>query len=262
MSNIFKKAVNAIKNLFRKEERREQEPVKTDKPKTPVAKEKPGPKKRRPYVKKIHPRKIEDLPGEEWRSAKCNDNYEVSTMGRIYSKLSGRLMIGDKLGNVCLYRDKKGTTKSLARIIADTFIPLPEGVQNRNCLAIVIDESKSPSVDNIKWVLRSDFQKKNAVYLYEYFKKTEAEERQREERQKEARQKEAKEVIIEPDEESFYAIIQLRKSGEKVRRYKDINEILDVHKTWEKDLISKCLAGFSKDAYGWRWVYEIDYEKN
>lgn len=253
MSNLFKKAVNAIKNLFRKKEKREQakpESVKTDKPKTPVGKEKAEPKKR-VYVKKKHPRKIEDLPGEVWRSAKCNDNYDVSTMGRIYSKLSGRLMTGDKVGNVCLYRDNKSTTRSLARIIAETFISLPEGAHNRNCLAIVIDDSKSLSVDNIKWVLRSEFQKKNAVYFYEYFKKKEAEERKKEERQ----------VIIEPDEESFSAIIQLRKSGEKVRRYKDINEILDVHKTWEKDLISKCLAGFSKEAYGWRWIYEVDYEK-
>ena len=262
MSNIFKKAINAIKNFFRKQERDEQqESLKTDKSKTPVAKEKAEPTKKRKYVKKLHTRDFESLPGEEWRSVWCNANYEVSNKGRIYSRLSGRLIIGDKLGNVSLYRDKKCTTRSLARIIAETFMPLPEGAHNRNCLAIVIDGSKSLSVDNIKWVLRSEFQKKNAVYFYEYFKKKDEEERLREKEEKKESPIIESPVIIEPDEESFSAIIQLRKSGEKVRRYEDINEILDVHKTWEKDVISKCLAGFSNDAYGWRWVYEVDYEK-
>ena len=80
-----------------------------------------------------------------------------------------------------------------------------------------------------------------------------------------ARLKAEKKVIPKTLTSSYkqsLAIIQLRLNNDFVRRYIDMDELLRSHLTWDKEKILDCLSGKDTDAYGWRFVYEVDYYKD
>lgn len=132
----------------------------------------------------------------------------------------------------------------IAECVADAFIPLPSGSERTQLTAITTGEKYNFVVDNIIWVKKTKVNPRtNTLYSEMKMKK---------------KITIPEEIVIKKDEN---AIIQLRENGEFVRRYIDINEVLEVHPLWDFAEILMCLTGHFPDAYGWRWKYEYIYEK-
>lgn len=216
-------------------------------------------------VKKLHNRSFESLPGEVWKDIPDNIQYEVSNMGRVYSKLTDICLRTYKDGDIYLYRQNsnKRQSKNVARMVAELFLPIPQADYRKY---VVMQRVKGDdfSVSNLYWMKRKDYlaQKRGAkIENVEEIKVDDVDDVEPIPVSDDVEEYRVERVETF-EEESFKSIVQLRLNGEYVRRYEDVNEILDVHKTYERDVISECLAGFIKDAYGWKWVYEVDYEKN
>ena len=74
---------------------------------------------------------------EEFRDLKDFDNYQISNLGRIYSKKRRTCLKVKRLGNsgyyqVRLSKDGKYVYKNLHRLLAETFIPNPNNYRTVN----------------------------------------------------------------------------------------------------------------------------------
>lgn len=74
---------------------------------------------------------------EEFRDLKDFDNYQISNLGRIYSKKRRACLKVKRLGNsgyyqVRLSKDGKYVYKNLHRLLAETFIPNPNNYRTVN----------------------------------------------------------------------------------------------------------------------------------
>ncbi len=193
-----------------------------------------------------------DIIEEIWRDVSGYENYlEVSNLGRIRRKGhpgTKKAYIEAKILTMqsgYIYTTIKGSPLSLsvAKLVADAFIPIPTGIENY--IAVTVREKHNYCVDNIKWIDNEQLEK------------------HKEERKKQLKKQTEKETEKKPRlSAKKNAIIQLRENGEIVRRYINVNEILSMHPTWQEDEILKCLSGDSTSAYGWRFISEAEYEKN
>ena len=100
------------------------------------------------------------------------------------------------------------------------------------------------TADNIKWVTLVDIENKKVENKKRFDIDDEVVYNRRNE--------------IKTDEN---AIVQLRLNGEYVRRYIDIDEIIEMHPIWNDVDIMMSLTDFMPEAYGYRWVYETNYHK-
>lgn len=180
-----------------------------------------------------------DVPGFE-------TGYEVSNMGRIRSKeriSEGGFHMKAKILNtrisdagwltVTVDRYKKLT---IHNVVAAVFLPPPP---NEYCTKIRYKDNNPLNVaaDNLYW-MESEAMKTKAR------------------RDMKRAKKNLKEVKYPK-----HAIVQLRKNGEVVRRYYGIEEVLQVHPSWEIGDLIMNLSGHFPDAYGWVFMYQSDYEK-
>lgn len=91
---------------------------------------------------------------EEFRDIKNFEGYQVSNLGRIYSKknrvcLKVKRLAGRGYYQVRLFKDGKYHYKNLHRLIAETFIPNPNNYRTVNH----INGNKLDNrVDNLEWV--------------------------------------------------------------------------------------------------------------
>lgn len=90
---------------------------------------------------------------EEFRDIKNFENYQVSNLGRIYSKskrtcIKIKKLAGRGYYQIRLYKDGKYFYKNLHRVIAETFIPNPNNYRTVNH----INGNKLDNrVDNLEW---------------------------------------------------------------------------------------------------------------
>jgi hypothetical protein len=90
---------------------------------------------------------------EEFRDIKDFENYQVSNLGRIYSKnkracIKVKRLAGRGYYQIRLYKDGKYFYKNLHRIIAETFIPNPNNYRTVNH----INGNKLDNrVSNLEW---------------------------------------------------------------------------------------------------------------
>ena len=99
---------------------------------------------------------------EVWKNINDFPNYEVSNLGRVRNEASKRILkdaIDSSTGyfKVSLQKNGKGHTKSVHRLVAETFLGLPS---NSDMQVNHIDGNKSNNaVDNLEWVTKSENEK-------------------------------------------------------------------------------------------------------
>ncbi len=102
---------------------------------------------------------------EEFRDLKGFDNYQISNLGRIYSKKRRVCLKVKRLGNngyyqVRLSKDGNYVYKNLHRLIAETFIPNPNNYRTVNH----INGNKLDNrVSNLEWA--DDSRQQHQAYL-------------------------------------------------------------------------------------------------
>lgn len=98
----------------------------------------------------------------ETRKKIADSNYSVSPDGKIYNDNTGRLKvpaISKGYYKVDLYKDGKRETKRIHRLVAESFIPNPNGLPEINHK----DGNRlNNSIDNLEWVNRSQ----NMIHAY------------------------------------------------------------------------------------------------
>lgn len=91
---------------------------------------------------------------EEWRKITENDNYSVSSLGRVRNDRTGRILkpFNNSKG---YYKVElgKGYREYVHRLVGKAFIPNPENLETINH----IDHNpKNCAVDNLEWMTRAD----------------------------------------------------------------------------------------------------------
>ena len=168
---------------------------------------------------------------EVWKPVKGYEGlYEVSDMGHVRGLKSGKVLRPGNSGRydfVVLVKDGKRKDLYVHRIVANTFIPNPNGLLEVNH----IDENKTNNcVQNLEWISHRE----NALHG------TALERGHRKLRKK---------------------VIQLTKDGQLVKEYESL---LAVRKEtgWHIGNISKCAKGNPEypSAYGYTWRFASDID--
>ena len=115
------------------------------------------------FIDQLDPQQRADIQREwevaEWRVITDLPNYEVSTDGQVRNRKKGRLLKTSPNGcgylSVRLYKDNKGHTKKIHRLVGLTFLPNPDG-------KLEIDHINRNRTDNrlenLRWATSSENQ--------------------------------------------------------------------------------------------------------
>ena len=164
---------------------------------------------------------------EIWRTMKEHSNYEVSNLGKIKNKTTGRIRktsINNKgYEQFIIYIDKKQKSFYVHRVVANNFL------ENFNNLPEVNhkDENKlNNCVDNLEWC--------DGCYNLHYGTRIER--------------------IINKKKPLYIKIIQKDKNKNIIKIWENIDEIV-CNNNYHRSNIYKCCQGKLKTAYGYIWNY-------
>ena len=167
------------------------------------------------------------MENEVWKIMKEHSNYEVSNLGKIKNKTTGRIRktsINNKgYEQFIVYIDKKPKTFYVHRVVANNFL------ENFNNLPEVNhkDENKlNNCVDNLEWC--------DGCYNLHYGTRIER--------------------IINKKKPIYIKIIQKDKNKNIIKIWKNIDEIV-CNNNYHRSNIYKCCQGKLKTAYGYIWDY-------
>jgi len=95
---------------------------------------------------------------EEWKPVEFGDGkYDVSNTGRVRNNRTGQdatqRISPSGLAVVALYYNRKHTTVSVPRLVAQSFLPNPEGLP---IVTHIDDDPMNNHVDNLKWIPYKD----------------------------------------------------------------------------------------------------------
>lgn len=167
------------------------------------------------------------MENEVWKIMKEHSNYEVSNLGKIKNKTTGRIRktsINNKgYEQFIVYIDKKPKTFYVHRVVANNFL------ENFNNLPEVNhkDENKlNNCVDNLEWC--------DGCYNLHYGTRIER--------------------IISKKKPFFIKIVQKDRNKNIIKVWENINEIV-CNTNYHRSNIYKCCQGKLKTAYGYIWNY-------
>lgn len=167
------------------------------------------------------------MENEVWKIMKEHSNYEVSNLGKIKNKTTGRIRktsINNKgYEQFIVYIDKKPKTFYVHRVVANNFL------ENFNNLPEVNhkDENKlNNCVDNLEWC--------DGCYNLHYGTRIER--------------------IISKKKPFFIKIVQKDRNKNIIKVWENINEIV-CNNNYHRSNIYKCCQGKLKTAYGYIWDY-------
>lgn len=167
------------------------------------------------------------MENEVWKIMKEHSNYEVSNLGKIKNKTTGRIRktsINNKgYEQFIVYIDKKPKTFYVHRVVANNFL------ENFNNLPEVNhkDENKlNNCVDNLEWC--------DGCYNLHYGTRIER--------------------IINKKKPLYIKIIQKDKNKNIIKIWENIDEIV-CNNNYHRSNIYKCCQGKLKTTYGYIWNY-------
>lgn len=167
------------------------------------------------------------MENEVWKTMKEHSNYEVSSLGRIKNKTTGRIRktsINNKgYEQFVVYINKKPKSFYVHRVVANNFLK-----KNSNLMEVNHkDENKlNNCVDNLEWC--------DSCYNLHYGTRIER--------------------IINKKKPYYIKIIQKDKDRNIIKIWKNIDEIV-CNTNYNKSNIYKCCQGKLKTAYGYIWNY-------
>ena len=167
------------------------------------------------------------MENEVWKIMKEHSNYEVSNLGKIKNKTTGRIRKTSTNNKgyeqFIVYIDKKPKTFYVHRVVANNFL------ENFNNLPEVNhkDENKlNNCVDNLEWC--------DGCYNLHYGTRIER--------------------IINKKKPLYIKIIQKDKNKNIIKIWENIDEIV-CNNNYHRSNIYKCCQGKLKTAYGYIWDY-------
>jgi hypothetical protein len=167
------------------------------------------------------------MENEVWKIMKEHSNYEVSNLGKIKNKTTGRIRktsINNKgYEQFIVYIDKKPKTFYVHRVVANNFL------ENLNNLPEVNHKDKNKlnnRVDNLEWC--------DGCYNLHYGTRIER--------------------IINKKKPLYIKIIQKDKNKNIIKIWENIDEIV-CNNNYHRSNIYKCCQGKLKTAYGYIWNY-------
>lgn len=162
-----------------------------------------------------------------WKVIKEYPNYSVSDEGDVKNNTTGKILKPHLDSNgylsVCLYREKKSSTKRIHKLVAEAYIPNPFNLPDVNHIdGIRTNNSK----DNLEWRTRSG----NMLHTYR-------------ELGKKPRSTDRKAVLCVETGEMYSTVEAAAKSANR-----------------SSMAIRKCLYGWTKTSAGLHWRDYYDYE--
>lgn len=165
---------------------------------------------------------------EIWKAIKENEKYEISNLGKIRNKKTGRILktsINNKgYERVIIYINKKPKCYYIHKIVANVFLENPNNFKEINHK----DENKlNNCVNNLEWC--------SSKYNANYGTRTKR--------------------ILKSKEKNLKTIIQKNKQGNIIKIWKNILEIQE-KTTYNKQCIYRCCIGKYKSYRNYIWEYE------
>ena len=164
---------------------------------------------------------------EVWKTMKEQEDYEISNLGRIRTKRTGRIRkttISNKgYKQIIVYINKKPKTFYVHRLVASNFIKNPNNYKEVNH----INEDKlNNNSDNLEWC--------DSNYNLNYGTR--------------------KQRILQTKLKTFKKIKQKDLQGKTIKIWKNIMEL---HKetNYNKQSIHFCCSGKYKTSHGYKWEY-------
>lgn len=175
---------------------------------------------------------------EIWKDIKGYEGlYQVSNFGRVINCKRNSEMKAIVRSNgylsVNLTKDGKCRTLSIHRLIAEAFIPNPQGLPCINH----IDENKcNNSIENLEWCTYRENTQKYMDNHPEVFSEYNGRPR------------------IKRPHKHFSAVEQMTMSGEPVKVWKNVS-VIKHEMGWSDWSIAECCRGNRHSAYGYKWRY-------
>jgi len=103
---------------------------------------------------------------EEYKPIQDFENYEVSNLGNVKNKKTGRILkpnVGnDGYNKLSLMKDKKRCGKKLHRLIAEAFIPNPE---NKQFVDHIDNNRLNNNINNLRWATNQENQRNRQLNI-------------------------------------------------------------------------------------------------
>lgn len=175
--------------------------------------------------------RLKDDPNRVWRNIRGFDGYKVSNDGYVYSEKTRRILnrINNNKGyyHICLTVDGKMQYQLLHRLIAEAFIPNPEG---KPFINHIDGNKKNNKIENLEWVTNQE----NIRHAFEIGLMK-------------GRPSNRKKAILQIDKDTKQVI---KEYSSQLEASKELN----IH----VGSLSQCLNGKYKTAGGYIWRYKED----
>lgn len=170
---------------------------------------------------------------EEWRDVSDYPNYEVSNMGRVRNKQTGNMLKPTSTRSVTLSNNNMSKRIRVIDLVADAFVPKPEISDNQKLKIKAKNNDKHDyRADNLMWIIVEDI--KTDINPLEIVNVK-------------PRCRSIENIDIKP------TIAQYRSTGELVRKYIDIDDIVAAQPEYERDYIEALIDSGTPDFRNFIW---------